>query len=132
MERIDGMLNSQKLIYVVEEDKEISELIPLILEETGHAIMLFATFADFHTRMTIVLPDLIILDVTLPDGYGTEVCRALKKDNLYKHIPVIIMSIYTEDTLLMKKSLADMFIEKPFDINDLTDAVQRFLTIGKG
>lgn len=120
---IDTDMN--KLIYLLEDNKDISELIEYLLHELGHDVAAFFTVTDFKLKMKKVLPDLIVLDVLLPDGNGLEVCRELKADLQTEPIPVLLMSAHVNKEMASGACAPEDFISKPFDITDFADRVQR-------
>lgn len=71
-------------------------------------------------------PDLIVLDLMLPKLDGYQVCRTLKFDDRYRHIPVIILSARTgeEDRRLAHEMGADAFLTKPYDMRDLVQRIR--------
>jgi DNA-binding response OmpR family regulator len=74
-------------------------------------------------------PDLILLDLMLPKLDGYKVCRLLKFDERYKHIPILMLTAKTQekDKLLGKETGADEYITKPFDIDELMKKVKTYL-----
>jgi CheY-like chemotaxis protein len=68
----------KKSIYLVEDDKEIRELIQLVLEPLNVEISFFETVSDFKKQFGVWKPDLLVLDVMLPDGSGMEICESVK------------------------------------------------------
>lgn len=117
----------KKIIYLVEDNTDISELIEYVLSGSEHEVLPHANVADFELKMAIRLPDLIILDIMLPDGNGLDICRRLKSVAETEHIPVLLMSAHTTGKMEAREVSADDFISKPFDINDLEERVRRCL-----
>jgi DNA-binding response OmpR family regulator len=74
-------------------------------------------------------PDLILLDLMLPKLDGYKVCRLLKFDERYKHIPILMLTAKTQekDKILGKETGADEYITKPFDIDELMKKVKTYL-----
>jgi two-component system phosphate regulon response regulator PhoB len=66
-----------KLIYVVEDDDDIRFIVEYILIESGYRVDSFSNVKDFYTSLEDTVPDLLVLDVMLPDGNGIEICRVL-------------------------------------------------------
>jgi DNA-binding response OmpR family regulator len=107
-----------KNICVLEDSEEILELIHMVLEE-DYNVYGFPTVSKFMSGYAKTNPDLCLLDVMLPDGSGLELCNELKNNTLYKHIPIIIMTANAGIERMKDDCLADDFISKPFDIDDL-------------
>lgn len=116
-----------KLIYVIEDDEDIRFILEYILLEASYQVELFATASAFEKVIDIRHPDLIILDVMLPDGNGIEICRRLKKKPEYFNIPILIMSAHAAERAVLEEACADDFISKPFDLDQFIKHVQKLL-----
>ena len=107
---------AKKKILVVEDDRDISELITYNLEREGYEIACLydgSQAVDFvHKRK----PELIILDLMLPEVDGIEICRTLKSDSSTKHIPIVMLTAKSEeaDVVVGLQMGADDYIPKPF------------------
>lgn len=117
--------NMKKNIYLVDDDDNIRMLIEYLLGDIGFDVSGYATAAGFQERMGQSLPDLVILDIILPDSNGLEICRELKSNKATAHIPVLLMSANLDNKMIAKTALADGFFSKPFDINDFAEKVQQ-------
>lgn len=73
------------------------------------------------------MPDLILMDIMLPDGNGLEMCRDLYADKSAAHIPVVLMSAHTAEYQVHRENCARDFIAKPFDIDEFIARVARQL-----
>ena len=110
-------------IFVLEDDKDIREVIEWILESEEYKVVSFDSVKDFMSRDRLELPDLFILDVMLPDGSGLEVCSELRKDSSYNHIPILIMSAHASVKQVSGSGEANGFIQKPFDMGNFIETV---------
>ncbi|TKC09379.1 response regulator transcription factor [Pedobacter frigoris] len=117
-----------KLIYIVEDDQDISFIVEYILIEEGYLVNTFKTARAFNTQMKLNWPDLILLDVMLPDGNGIEICHSLKTAATTTHIPVVIMSAHAAETAILEEACADDFISKPFDLEHLIQIIKNTLS----
>lgn len=117
----------KKVIYLVEDNPDISELIEYLLSGSEYEVLPYANATAFHLKMTNTLPDLVILDIMLPDGNGLDICRELKSQSQTQHIPVLLMSAHADEKLESREAAADDFISKPFDIDDFTARVRQCL-----
>ncbi|TKC08395.1 response regulator [Pedobacter polaris] len=116
-----------KNIYVVEDNDDIRELVQYLLESEGYAVTGFANVTDFNTQFAVAKPDMLVLDVMLPDGNGMDVGNKVKGNEATKDIPILLMSANTNVNYISKESLADDFIAKPFDIDDLVARIAKLL-----
>jgi two-component system phosphate regulon response regulator PhoB len=117
----------EKVIYLVEDDLDIRELIEYILMKLNVKVMACASAEAFKQRIKFSLPDLIILDVMLPDGNGIDICAGLKSDAATSHVPVLLMSANLNNKSKAGDFTAEEFISKPFDINELQWKVKKLL-----
>ncbi|MFC6101652.1 response regulator transcription factor [Olivibacter domesticus] len=113
----------EKIIYVVEDNIDISELIIIILKDAGFQVNAAATVDGFYKLLETRMPDLILLDIMLPDGNGVEVCNDLKQKKAFRNVPLILMSAHAKMSVIARECPANDFIAKPFDIFELTDKV---------
>lgn len=113
-------------ILVVDDDKDILEIIEFILDDSGYVV---ETLADGHLlfdRIRSCRPDLIILDIMLGNMDGRELCRDIKTNLDTHNIPVIMISAsHALTDINSPKGKPDDFIAKPFDIDSLLSCVQR-------
>lgn len=113
-----------KEIFLLEDDEGIRELIQFLLISENFKVTAFSAAREFEKCMAENHPDLILLDVMLPDGNGIEICENLGRARETRHIPVILMSAHV-DAGISEKDHARDFISKPFDINDFMAKVRR-------
>jgi CheY-like chemotaxis protein len=73
------------------------------------------------------MPDLVLVDHKLKDGFGSELCAAIKQHSLTSHIPVILISGYIDLADIAKACGADAWLSKPFELTDLTRLVDHYL-----
>lgn len=115
-------------ILAVDDDKDILEVLQLILEDSGYEV---ETLADGHflfDKIKEYNPDLIILDIMLGSNLdGRELCHSVKQRLDTHNIPVILISASHMVTNAHKKNGPDDFIAKPFDIDVLLNSVQKQL-----
>lgn len=114
------------LIYVVEDDRDIREIESLALENSGYTVEGFACSRDFYRKMGQRLPELIILDIMLPDEDGLEVLKKLRADSAARSIPIIMVTAKTTelDKVRGLNMGADDYLAKPFGIMELIARVK--------
>lgn len=117
------------MIYYLEDDKNIRELVIYTLGMGGLSAEGFAKVADFEAAMKEKLPDLILLDIMLPDGDGIEILKNLKRKPQYSSIPVIMISAKGSefDKVHGLDLGADDYITKPFAMIEFVSRVKALL-----
>lgn len=115
-----------KWIYYVEDDTSIRELVLYALKTAGFQVMGFENAASFYKRMKEQQPDLILLDIMLPDEDGVSILKKLKSRPDTENIPVIMMTAKSSeyDKVLGLDSGADDYITKPFGVMELISRVK--------
>lgn len=116
----------KKCIYVVEDNAAIREMISFLLTEEDYEVRACQNGSDFWKEMQHQQPDLVVLDVMLPDTSGIEICAKLKQNAKTYHIPIMMMSAGNTLNQVKSKCSAEDFINKPFDINDFVNRVERY------
>jgi two-component system phosphate regulon response regulator PhoB len=116
-------------ILVVEDDSDISQVLAYNLKEAGHEV---AVASSGHAGLDIAReapPDLVLLDLMLPDVSGLEVCRTLKSDPSRSGIPIIMLTARSEeiDRVVGLELGADDYVVKPFSVRELSLRVQAVL-----
>lgn len=116
-----------KLVHVVEDDDDIRFIVEYILIESGYMVESSANVKDFYKSLEDSIPNLVLLDVMLPDGNGIDICRDLKERASTKDVNIIMMSAHAAEKAVLEEACSDDFISKPFDLDDLLKHVKRFL-----
>lgn len=117
------------LIYIVEDDESIREIEEYALKNTGHKTMGFACAKDFYKRLEDVIPDLVLLDIMLPDEDGNDIVKKLRMNTNTKKLPIIMVTAKTTELDLIKglDGGADDYIKKPFSVMELISRVKALL-----
>lgn len=117
------------LIYVVEDDENIREIEMIALKNSGHEVLGFEKAKDFYEKIDAIIPDLLLLDIMLPDENGNEIVRKLRSNLETKNIPIIMVTAKTTEMDLIKglDNGADDYIRKPFSIMELITRVKALL-----
>ena len=116
-------------ILVVEDEADLAELVAFNLREAGHEVTLVYNGANALVEVARRLPDLILLDVMLPDISGFEVCRRLRRSADTTRVPVIMLTAKAEevDRIVGFEVGADDYVVKPFSPRELTLRVEAIL-----
>lgn len=118
-----------KKIFIVEDDEEIAGLLEFNLLKQGYAVARAAGGREALNRLREEKPDLILLDLMLPELDGYEVCRTLRAWDDYKKIPVIMLTAKSEelDVVLGLELGADDYVIKPFSVRELLSRIKAHL-----
>ncbi len=121
-------MNSKKIL-VVDDEVDLVETIRFPLEMEGYHVLISYNGEDALNQARKENPDLILLDLMLPKLDGYKVCRLLKFDDRYKHIPILMLTAKTQekDKILGKETGADEYITKPFEMDYLMEKVKAYL-----
>lgn len=113
------------LIYVVEDDTSILKLIEYSLRSKGYQVHCFENGKDFFDKLSEKKPDIVLLDIMLPDIDGTEILTKLKKKEDTKNIWVMMITAKTSeyDIISALDGGADDYIKKPFSVMELLSRV---------
>lgn len=117
------------LIYIVEDDSNIREIETIALKNTGHMIYSFDNAKSFYRKLDEKLPELVILDVMLPDESGYDIVKKIRLNPTTKKLPVIMVTAKTSEIDMIKglDDGADDYIKKPFSIMELISRVKALL-----
>jgi len=120
---------SKERILIVEDDVDISTMLKIYFEAHGYEAMVAGKGRDALEIGRRQLPNVVILDIRLPDIDGYEVCRQLRKNLRTSHIPILFLTQKDErsDKIAGLELGADDYITKPFDIEELRLRLQNAL-----
>ncbi|MCZ7670766.1 MAG: response regulator [Chloroflexi bacterium] len=118
-------------ILIVEDDYDISNMLRIFFSNEGYQVEIAARGNDALEKCRRKLPDLIVLDIMLPDMDGYEVCRAMRTTTRTSHIPIIFLTQKDDrsDRIAGLELGADDYITKPFDIEELKLRVRTSIRI---
>jgi two-component system phosphate regulon response regulator PhoB len=121
------------LVLVVEDEKDLAELVLFNLEKAGYETLSARSGDEALTLTRTRTPDLVLLDLMLPGIPGTEVCRQLKSTARTRHVPVIMVTARSEevDRVVGFELGADDFVTKPFSMRELVLRVRAVLRRGE-
>ncbi len=127
-------MSTQPKILCIEDDVDTSKLIAFILERHGYQVIPVIGGQQGLDAVKSHKPDLVLLDLMMPDVDGWEVFRQMKADSALKDIPVIAVTAKSEkiDKVLgLRIAKVDDYVTKPFTPQDLLQSVQKILPAGK-
>lgn len=117
------------LVYIVEDDESIREIESIALKNSNYIVSAFENAKEFYKKLDELVPDLILLDVMLPDESGYDIVRKLRKRPATQDIPIIMVTAKTTEMDMIKgfDGGADDYIKKPFSIMELITRVKALL-----
>ena len=117
------------MILVIEDEADIQDVLDFNLRQAGHEVVQALRGKDGLRLARERKPDLVLLDLMLPDVPGTEVCRALKDDPGLKEVPVVMLTAKGEeiDRVVGFELGADDYVTKPFSVRELVLRVRAIL-----
>lgn len=123
------MEKAMALIYIVEDDESIREIETIALKNSNYIVSAFENAKEFYKKLDELVPDLILLDVMLPDESGYDIVRKLRKRPATQAIPIIMVTAKTTEMDMIKglDGGADDYIKKPFSIMELITRVKALL-----
>ncbi len=121
--------SKQRYILVVEDEEDIVKLLSFHLEKEGYRVESRGNGREALELIQDKLPDLIVLDIMLPEMDGLEVCRRLRGNQKTASIPILILSARNEefDKVLGLELGADDYMVKPFSVRELVARVRAML-----
>ena len=123
----------KRKILVIDDEPALHRLVQIILEVEGFEIVGMGNQEEAAEAVASGKPDLIILDIMMPEVDGFEILRMLKGDEETRDIPVIVLTVRNmEEDVRKAKSLgAEIYMTKPFQPSELVDAVHAALPADK-
>jgi two-component system phosphate regulon response regulator PhoB len=108
-------------VLLVDDERDLLSLLDFNLRAVGFETLLATTGEQALAHLRRRVPDLVLLDVMLPDLSGTEVCRQIKGDPRTKHVPVVMLTAKGEevDRVVGFEIGADDYVTKPFSVREL-------------
>lgn len=121
-------------IYVVDDEKDIREILKVNLQKNGFDVATFASAEEVLKQVTIAKPDLFILDIMMSGMDGLDLCKQIRASSNLKDIPILFLSAKSQelDKVLGLELGADDYITKPFSIHELVARVKAILRRTQG
>lgn len=117
------------LIYIVEDDSGIREIEEMALRNSNYTVEAFEKAAELYAALESGQPDLLLLDVMLPDEDGYSILRRIRNDSRLKNLPVIMITARNTEMDLLKgfDYGADDYVMKPFSVMELLSRIRALL-----
>jgi two-component system phosphate regulon response regulator PhoB len=116
-----SMMDAGALVLIVDDEKDLRALLDFNLKREGYRTVHAASGNEALARAVSHRPDLIVLDLNLPDLPGTEVCRRLKADPVTETIPIVMLTARSSeaDRIAGFELGAEDYVPKPFSVREL-------------
>lgn len=126
---ISDRILEEKTVAVVDDEEDILELVMLHLKKNHYSTVGFTDAASLKKYLQNEMPDLVILDLMLPDADGLDICREFRNDPVLVNLPVIILTARGDETDKISglEIGADDYITKPFSPRELVARVKAVL-----
>ena len=122
------MKKPYKSILVIEDNHAILDVITLVLQSEAYKVSGLNKSASMMSHIETFKPDLMILDIMLPDGDGRDLLTEIRTNQKTENIPVLMISAkYTAQNVQHGEHKPNGFLAKPFDIDDLLDKIEGIL-----
>jgi DNA-binding response OmpR family regulator len=112
-------------VLIVDDDPDILTVVQILLKMNDFSVLAIARAADISEAIKSFSPGLILLDVALSGADGREICKALKRSDETKHIPVILFSAHFDLVNNIQECMANGLITKPFETSYLLETIWR-------
>ncbi len=122
-------MNEKRLVYIVEDDSSIRELEMYALKNGGFEVSGFEDADSLYTALNDEIPDIILLDIMLPQDDGLQILLKIRSMPEYSEIPIIMVTAKTSEIDAVKglDMGADDYISKPFGVMELVSRVKAVL-----
>lgn len=117
------------MIYLLEDDATIQSFVLYTLRNTGYEAEGFERPSDFWEKIDEKVPDLLLLDIMLPEEDGIEILKKLRSDKRTKKLPIILLTAKSTeyDKVIGLDSGADDYVAKPFSMMELMSRIKALL-----
>jgi DNA-binding response OmpR family regulator len=121
--------SSRGRVLVVDDEPDLVRVLEFGLRASGYTVESASDGQEGLKKAREIKPDVILLDLMLPKLDGYKVCRLLKFDDRFKHIPIIILSARTQegDQTLALEMGANRFVTKPYDFAEILGYIETLL-----
>ena len=114
-------------ILVVDDDIDILSLVKIMLTMNNFNVEAISRWEEINTCLHDFKPDLVLLDVSLGDADGRDICKQMRTAKETAEIPVILFSANSEMGKFIDDCCAQAFIAKPFELSNLINTIKTFL-----
>lgn len=116
-----------KKVLIAEDDKAILEVVKIILQDGGYEVIAIEDGEQVLPAIQQHQPHIVLLDIWMAGSDGGEIAKNVKKNEKTKHIPIVMVSANNETEVIAKQVGANDFLQKPFNIDDLLQVIQKHI-----
>jgi len=114
-------------ILICDDDDEIVSVLTILLEAEGFTVITENDSTRLFDKIKAVNPDVLIIDIWMPQMSGDEIIRQVRADSELQMLPIIAFSASHKTKVCAMEAGADRYISKPFDIDDISQAITDLL-----
>jgi two-component system response regulator MtrA len=122
-------MNGRSLVLIADDDADILSLVRAVLERSGHEVVAASDGAEALASVRARKPDLVVLDIAMPEVDGLEVLRRLRADPTTSELPVVLLSARAQEADVERGFAigASAYLKKPFSPRELSEHVAELL-----
>jgi CheY-like chemotaxis protein len=122
-------MNGRSLVLIADDDADILSLVRAVLERSGHEVVAASDGAEALASVRAREPDLVVLDIAMPEVDGLEVLRRLRADPTTSELPVVLLSARAQEADVERGFAigASAYLKKPFSPRELSEHVAELL-----
>jgi two-component system, OmpR family, response regulator MtrA len=122
-------MNGRSLVLIADDDEDILSLVKAVLERSGHEVVAASDGAEALASVRARKPDLVVLDIAMPEVDGLEVLRRLRADPTTSELPVVLLSARAQEADVERGFAigASAYLKKPFSPRELSEHVAELL-----
>ncbi|MBI2609383.1 MAG: response regulator [Deltaproteobacteria bacterium] len=119
----------KKKVLIIDDEQDLIDLLTLRLENEGYEVSAALNGTEGLEKIKSEKPDIVLLDVMMPELNGYQVCRKLKQDDNLKDIPVVMLTAKAQesDKFWGMEIGADDYVTKPFEFSQLSEVIKKYL-----
>jgi CheY-like chemotaxis protein len=120
---------TQKTVLIIEDEEDAADMFAEMMRVSGYRVLKTSSSTPALTMMTAEKPDVVILDIMMPEISGLDILRQMRKDPALANIPVVVVSATSmpADIKHGMEAGASMYLTKPVGFTELREAIERVL-----
>ena len=120
---------SQKTVLIIEDEEDAADMFAEMMRVSGYRVLKTSSSTPALTMLTAEKPDVVILDIMMPEISGLEILRQMRQDPVLANLPVVVVSAQSmpADIKIGMEAGASMYLTKPVGFTELKEAIERAL-----